>query len=233
MVAGVVSIPDWLYFRFIIHASFSIFTFQLLCQRLFHWSSDLVLYFSCFKKSFPPQILLHWTKASSQCIPNYMFWLEPCILRVASPFVNVARLGPNQHPQSPVPDPPTAQNYHYPTILASRPTTVMPGMTRTRLCDLGVWLVLLQQRAVLDCVECVCPAKSATLKNVGQGDLGNLTCPFNCDRWSLKTTFPWQQTASLLYLKSLKAEKNKQKVEWLTLRIRFDFTGLYFRSFPE
>lgn len=100
-----------------------------------------------------------WTcdaKASSQCITNYMFLLEALLSCVASPFVNVARLGPNQHPQSPAPDPPTVQNYHYPTILAARPTTVMSGMTRTRLSDLGVWLVLSQQRAVMGRMECVC-----------------------------------------------------------------------------
>lgn len=105
-------------------------------------------------------------------------------------------------------------------------------MTRTRLSDLGVWLVLSQQRAVLSRVECVCPAKSATLKNVGRGCLGTLGCPFNSDGWSLKTTFPWQQTASLLYLKSLEAE-NKQKVDCLTPSISSDFSGLRFRSFPE
>lgn len=98
-------------------------------------------------------------KASSQCIPNYMFLLEAQLSCLASPFVNVARLGPNQHPESPAPDPPTAQNYHYPTILASRLTTVMPGMTRTRLSDLCVWLVLSQQQAVLSQVECECHAE--------------------------------------------------------------------------
>lgn len=68
------------------------------------------------------------------------------------------------------------------------------------------------------CVKCVCPAKSATLKNVGRGGggLGNLACPFNSDGWSLKTTFPWQQTASLLYPKSLEAKKtNKRLNVWL------------------
>lgn len=160
-----------------------------------------------------------------------MFSLEAQLSCVASPFVNVARLGPNQHPRRPAPEPPMAQNYHHPTILASRPTTVMSGMTRTRLSDLGVWLVLSRQRAVLSCVECVCPAKSATLKNVGWGCMGTLGCPFNSDGRSLKTTFPWQQTVSLLYLQSLEAE-TKPKVECLTPSIRFDFTGLPFRSFP-
>lgn len=156
-----------------------------------------------------------------------MFLLEALLSCVASPFVNVAGLGPNQHPQCPVPDPPTAQNYHDPTILASRVTTVMSGMARTRSSDLGVWLVLSWQRAVLSRVECVCPAKGATLKNVRRGCLGTLACPFKSDGWSLKTTFPWQQTVSLLHLKRHEAE-NKQKVQCLTPSIRFDFTGLCF-----
>lgn len=60
----------------------------------------------------------------------------------------------------------------------------------------------------------MCPAQSATLKNPG-GHLGTLGCPFSGDLWSLKDTFPWKQTASPLYLKSLDAE-HKRKDECLT-----------------
>lgn len=116
------------------------------------YPSDLVLHFNqtpfFFRRVHPllhvslPSCWVYHAKAPSQCVSNYMFLLEAPVSCVASPFVSVARLGPDQFPQSRTPALPTAQEYHYHAGLGLWQTTVTLGMTRTRLSDLSVWPLL-------------------------------------------------------------------------------------------
>lgn len=99
----------------------------------------------CLHVSLPSCWVYH-AKAPSQCVSNYMFLLEAPVSCVASPFVSVARLGPDQRPQSRTPAPPTAQEYHYHAGSGLWQTAVTLGMTRTRLSDPCVWPALPQQQ---------------------------------------------------------------------------------------
>lgn len=89
-----------------------------------------------------PSCCEYQTKAPSQCVSNYMFLLEALVSCVASLFVSVARLGPDQFPQTRTSALPTAQEYHYHADSGLWQTTVTLGMTRTRLSDLCVWPLL-------------------------------------------------------------------------------------------
>lgn len=152
-----------------------------------------------------------------------MFLLEAPVSCVASPFVSVARLGPDQRPQSRTPAPPTAQEYYYHAGSGLWQTAVTLGMTRTRLSDLCVWPALPQQQVAFPStsldqsnVECVCPAKSAMPKNFntsGQGVFGYSGSTFQAVMdGPLKPHFHGNR---LWHLKSLDTE-NQQKVKCLT-----------------
>lgn len=141
----------------------------------------------CLHVSLPSCWVYH-AKAPSQCVSNYMFLLEAPVSCVASPFVSVARLGPDQRPQSRTPATPTAQEYHYHAGSGLWRTAVTLGMTRTRLSDLCVWPALPWQQvavppplALTRVTWNVCPAKSAMQKNFntsGQGVFGYSGSPF-------------------------------------------------------
>lgn len=141
----------------------------------------------CLHASLPSYWVYH-AKAPSQCVSNYMFLLEAPVSCVASPFVSVARLGPDQRPRSRTPAPPTVQEYHYHPSLGLWQTAVTLGMTRTRLSDPCVWPTLPWQQVAFPStsldqynVECVCPENSAIQRNfntIGQGVFGYSGSPF-------------------------------------------------------
>lgn len=136
---------------------FSLTTLDFL-MGLSQWPSDLVLHFNHLKKK----------KKKPTCIPACMCLSLPdgCIMPelpvnvflitcfywkpqfpVLPPHLWVwARLGSNQRSQSQTPATPTAQEYYYRAGTDLWQTTVMLGMTRTRLSDPCVWLVFRSNR---------------------------------------------------------------------------------------
>lgn len=190
---------------------------------LSQWPSDLVLHFNHLKKK---------KKKKTTCIPACMCLSLPdgCIMPelpvnvflitcfywkpqfpVLPPHLWVwARLGSNQRSQSQTPATPTAQEYYYRAGTDLWQTTVMLGMTRTRLSDPCVWLVFRSNRypsRLQTRIKWNVCAMQRNFNTIGQGVFGYSGSPFR-QWWTCpQAIFPWKQTVALEYLKILDTKK--------------------------